>query len=130
MITAQSGTPTYQTAVRSGAHELIADVPRNKGGAGAGFGAHELLEAALAACINMAVRMQAEREAVPLQSVATLVELKRPDAESICFEYSLELVGTLSEAQRRLLERAALTCPVRQTLSKTIRFHAATSVEP
>jgi uncharacterized OsmC-like protein len=56
MIRTQSLPRAYQTAFSNGRHEIVADAPIDKGGGGTAFGAHELLEASLAVCINMAVR--------------------------------------------------------------------------
>jgi putative redox protein len=59
MIRTESLPQTYTTRAMSDRHEMIADAPVDKGGGGTGFGAHELLEAALAVCINMAVQVYA-----------------------------------------------------------------------
>lgn len=56
MISTRSLQERYQTIASNSRHELAADAPAEKGGDGAGFSAHELLEAALAVCVNMAVR--------------------------------------------------------------------------
>jgi putative redox protein len=112
----------YKTAVSNGRQELVSDAPLGKGGHGAGFGAHELLEAALAACINMAVRMCADAQAIPLESVTTRVRVQHRAPDTLCFEYSLGFSGPLTAQQRDRLEVAASACPVRQTLSKRIEF--------
>ena len=122
MIQAESIAGSYPTTVTNGNHELIADAPIAKGGGSSGFGAHELLEAALAACLNMAVRMCASANGIPLQSVRTRVSLQRPTDDIVRFGYAVELTGPLSEQQRAELEFAAQTCPVRQTLSKQLDF--------
>jgi putative redox protein len=80
--------------------------------------------AALATCINMAVRMYAAEHAIPLEHVATRVKLERPDSERVVFTYALELSGPLSSQQRHQLEHVADTCPVRRTLSKRLEFQA------
>lgn len=90
-----------------------------------GFGAHELLEASLAACINMAVRMHADQNGIPLVSVTTKVGLTWPDADTSRFEYSLAITGCLTAEQRAELEAVAERCPVRQTLTKKLVFEQA-----
>lgn len=124
MIKVQSLLEQFRSTVSNGTHEICTDAPVGKGGGGAGFGAHDLLEASLATCINMAVRMHAEKHAIPLQSVSTQVQLERPDTERVIFSFALELEGSLSSEQRLELERVADTCPVRQTLSKKLEFRA------
>ena len=126
MIHTHSLEGAYKTAVENGRHELIADAPVSKGGGAAGFGAHELLEAALAVCINMAVRMYADAQAIALESVATRVKIEHSAPDAVRFEYSLELGGAITPQERERLEAAARVCPVRQTLSKRIEFSLRT----
>lgn len=125
MITTQSHAEAYQTAFSNPEGvEGQADAPRSKGGDGAGFGPHELLEAALATCLNMAVRMRAAKLGIPLDAVATSVELDRSRPESVTFNYRVEISGDVDPALRQALEEAATTCPVRQTLSKGLIFQS------
>lgn len=122
MIQVDSLPSAYRGIVRNGSHEMTADAPVAKGGGGTGFGAHELLEASLAACLNMAVRMHSAQNRIPLDHVSTTVKLSWPDAHTSRFEYSIVLTGDLTAAQRNELEAVAERCPVRQTLSKILVF--------
>ena len=61
MIKTKSAAIAYQTSYVTRNQQAVADAPLEKGGAGAGFGPHELLEAALATCLNIAVRMSAKK---------------------------------------------------------------------
>jgi len=124
MVTTQSTTERFRTEVSNGRISIDADPPQDKGGGGAGFGAHELLEASFAACMNMAVRMCALEYGIALEDVQTQVQLSRPTVDTVRFEYGLELRGRLSTQQRALLTAAAETCPVRQTLSKRLEFQS------
>ena len=124
MVTTQSTTERFRTEVSNGRISIDADPPQDKGGGGAGFGAHELLEAAFAACMNMAVRICAVEHGIALEGVQTQVQLSRPTAGTVRFEYGLELRGQLSTQQRALLTEAAETCPVRQTLSMRLEFQS------
>jgi putative redox protein len=122
MISATSETPHYRTRFSNGVHEAFADTMPDKGGCAAGFRPHELLEAALACCVNMTVRMYADRHAIPLDAVTTRVRLDR-GAEGAIFHTETELHGTsLTPEQREKLLAAAQACPVRRTLSGSIRF--------
>ena len=100
----------------------MADTTSEKGGSGAGFRPHELLEAALACSINMTLRMFAENHSIPLTSVSTTVKLDGNYPDETIFNYALELTGPLSESDQQLLAEAARSCPVRQTLSKKLSF--------
>ena len=123
MISARSLVQRYRTAVSNGRQELAADAPLANGGGGAGFSAHELLEAALAVCVNMAVRMYALERSIPLEAVTTHVRLQKPRASLVRFEYALELTGPVSAAHRQELQQAVSTCPIHETLSGRIEFH-------
>lgn len=124
MISTQSLSSRFQTTANNGRHEIAADAPIDKGGGGVGFSAHELLEASLAVCVNMAVRMYAAEHSIPLESTTTRVRLQRPTPDTVSFEYAVELTGPLSASQLHELQEAARACPVRDTLSKRIEFRA------
>lgn len=110
----------WLTKFSNGSLAATGDTP-TLGGGEDGFRPHELLEAALACCLNMSVRMKAESADIPLDDVSTRVALDRTDEETV-FRYELDMTGDLTDDQRDVLETAAATCPVRQTLSKEIGF--------
>ena len=122
MIKTQSGDAPYLVRFTNGAQDAMADVLPAKGGQGAGFGPHELMEASLATCINMWIRMQADKENIPVDGISVSVNLKRDDPNERIFEYSINIDGTLSEQQRTMLLQLADDCPVRKTLCKRISF--------
>ena len=108
----------FQTTVSNGhTSTTTADVPKAKGGEGQGFGAHELLEAALAACLNMTIRMTASKNAMVLHRVETQVRLDQSVSGHTQFVYSIDLDGELDDAQRTLLFEAASRCAVVNTLT-------------
>ena len=122
MISATSETQRYRTRFSNGVREEFADTTVDKGGCSAGFRPHELLEAALACCVNMTVRMYADRHAIPLDAVTTRVRLDR-GAEGAVFHTETELHGSsLTAEQRERLLAAAKACPVGRTLSGSIRL--------
>ena len=122
MICAKSQLARYQTRFSDGEHEGIADTTADKGGAHFGFRPHDLLEAALATCVNMTVRMYADNHGIQLQAVTTNVSLDRTRPDEVVFRYEVELDGELTEEQRNKLFQAASACPIRKTLSRSIRF--------
>lgn len=122
MITSQSEEVQYRAKFSNSQHSTYADTIISKGGAESGFGPHELLEAALACCMNIWVRMYADRHGFHLSHVESKVSLNRERAEERIFEYSIILQGPLSGEERRHLLEAARTCPVQQTLTKKILF--------
>jgi len=122
MIKAKSEEPSYKTRFTNGRDVSFSDAPPDKGGGGAGFRPHELLEAALANCMNMSLRMFAEEHSIPLSSVSTKVTLDRSKPDEVCFEYAVDLSGDLSESDRQRLLDLTRSCSVRQTLSKKVTF--------
>ena len=122
MITTQSKEPRYSVQFTDGKQHADADVLPIKGGQGAGFGPHELLEASLACCINMWIRMQADQLGIPVGPIAVTVSLKRDHPEVVLYECTVKLEGELSDDQRATLLQAADNCPVRRTLLKKSFF--------
>ncbi len=122
----QSRNVPYLVRFTNGTQEALADVLPVKGGQGAGFGPHELMEASLACCINMWIRMQADKRGIGLGGVSVSVTLKRDDPNERIFEYSVKVDGTRSEEDRIALLQIADDCPVRQTLTKKISFRRET----
>ena len=120
MIQARSLETSHQTSFSNGSHSATADVPVEKGGAGGGFGPHELLEAAFATCLTMTVRMYAAEHGFPLDGVGCEVRIDRTVPGSVALDYFLTLDGPLSDEQRARLRSAAGRCPVAKTLGGVI----------
>ncbi len=126
MIEAESESAPFAVRFSNGTESGRADATLDKGGAGEGFRPHELLEAALASCMNMSLRMYARRHSLPLVRVVTHVSLDRSGENEAVFRYRLELEGALSDEQRRQLQQVAEACPVRATLSRGVSFQLST----
>jgi putative redox protein len=122
MITATSDNPAYRTLFTDGEHHTVADTTKERGGHDGGFWPHNLLEAALATCINITLRKYAEKHAIPLTNAVTKVKLDRSRPGEAVFGYEVELQGDLTEPQRQALLRAAGDCAVKETLLKRISF--------
>jgi putative redox protein len=128
MIRAKSESTRYKTRFSDGKHECFSDTTADKGGEHSGFRPHDLLEAALAACVNMTVRMYADNHGIPLRGVTTNVSLDRTHPDEVVFRYDVELDGELTAEQQDRLFHAASVCPVRKTLSKRITFASGAGV--
>ncbi|MGE0161155.1 MAG: OsmC family protein [Dehalococcoidia bacterium] len=114
-------------------HRLLADEPVPNGGTDAGPTPYELLLAALGSCASMTVALYARRKAWPLEQVTIWLRHDRvyatDSAESETkggwldhVQWSLQLSGALSDAQRARLLEIAQMCPVHRTLRSTIRI--------
>ncbi len=122
MIKCFSKESQFETFFTDDRHRGTIDAPADKGGGEAGFRPHDLLEAALAGCLNITLRKYAAGHNIPLAGATTWVSLNRQSPEETVFEYGLELQGPLTEAQRQELIQAAAACAVHQTLSRKISF--------
>ncbi len=129
MITTESDSTAYLTRVASGVHQTTADAVEEFGGGGAGFRPHEFLEAALASCLNIGMRMKAAEHGIDLSGVSTTVKLSKDNPSEANFEYAIRLEGSLTKAQEELLLNAAEVCPVRQTLGRKLCFHRKEQIE-
>jgi putative redox protein len=75
--------------------KVDSDAPEFKGGQYNGFRPHELLESALASCINISIRMIAKKENIRLEKVETQVEIQKTNDKSI-FNYSINQSDNLN----------------------------------
>lgn len=128
MIRASSLAVPYQTAFTNGTHDAVADVPVAKGGAGHGFGPHELLEAAFATCMVMTVRMSATECGIPLTEARCEVRIDRTAPNAVTLNYTLSFDGQLTDDQAARLREAASRCPVARTLTGAITLKESPAV--
>jgi putative redox protein len=87
-----------------------------------------LLEAALATCVNIAVRVYADNHGIPLTGITTKVHLDRSQDDETVFQYEVQFHGDLTPEEKHKLSLAANACTVRRLLSKTIRFESGIGV--
>jgi putative redox protein len=123
-------TGTYQGTKRvllkhgpSGA-ELITDAPKDNNGEGASFSPTDLVATGLGACMLTIIAIVGERSELDLQGMSMQVEKHMSlDPRRIGrLPLSIVLPSHLSEDDRTKLERAALACPVHQSLHPDIEI--------
>lgn len=120
MIESSSLEDPWQCTVSKDDLDIVADTTTDHGGSGEGIRPRELLEGALATCMNMTVRMAADRDGIDLDCVRTVVDLDRSgDRET--FRYVIECEG-VTESEAEQLRAAAEHCPVHGTLSEDVTF--------
>lgn len=110
-----------QEVVIDGRHRLITDEPERVGGDGSAPAPHELLPAALAACVSTTLVMYARTKGWDLGEVSVEVDYDN-NATPRRFEVSIRLTGDLDEAQLERLEKVAAACPVRRSIETGIEF--------
>lgn len=114
----------YSIEIRSGTHSLTSDVAEKLGGGNAGFGPHELLEAALGACTSITVQMYANRKGWKLDSCDATVRFVREDKEAIVIERLIRLQGELDGEQRKRLFEIAEKCPIHEVLMRGAKIES------
>jgi putative redox protein len=122
MIQTENDEINYKTKYSNGEHSAFSDTTIDKGGSNSGFRPHELLEAALASCMNIHIRMFAENHNMDISKIKTEVSLDRNEPEFAVFEYKVEVDGKLTGLEKEKLLQIVQSCPVKKTLSKRIDF--------
>ncbi len=121
----------FAQEIQVGKHRVGADEPVSSGGADTGPTPYDLLLAALGSCTSMTLGVYARRKAWPLQSVTVRLSHSRIHAEDCAdcetkegmltqIDVVIEVVGDLTEEQRRRLIEIAEKCPVHRTLQSEI----------
>lgn len=106
------------THVPSGA-TLATDAPRDNEGRGESFSPTDLVATALGSCMLTIMGIVARRHDLDIEGSKARVK-KHMSADPVrrigTLEVSIELPESLTEEQRKLLEHAALGCPVKGSL--------------
>jgi putative redox protein len=118
VVAEETGVGKFQVRINSGDHEFLMDEPVAYGGLSSGPNPFDLLEAALAGCTLMTLRLYAERKGWPLDGVRVRVT-HHPGLAGARdrFERELEL-GEVTDEQREALLRIAERCPVHLLLDR------------
>jgi putative redox protein len=104
-----------QDVLIDGRHRLVTDEPEAVGGGGTAAAPHELLPAALAACVSTTLVMYARTKHWSLDEVDVKVDYDQR-ATPRRFEIDIVVAGDLSPQQLVMLEKVAATCPVRRAI--------------
>ena len=121
----------FAQQIVAGRHRLVTDEPLTAGGTDSGPTPYDLLLAALGSCTSMTVAFYARRKEWPLESVTVRLRHSRIHAEDCAncetkegrldqIDVVIEVVGDLTEEQRRRLIEIAEKCPVHRTLQSEI----------
>jgi putative redox protein len=118
VVAKATGHGKFQARVRTGDHEFLIDEPIAYGGLSTGPGPFDLLEAALAGCTLMTLRLYAERKGWPLDGIRVRVTYRKGRrGERDRFEREVEF-GDVPDEQRRRLFEIAERCPVHLLLER------------
>lgn len=113
----------FTTTVQTKKHSLLADEPASVGGDDFGPSPYELLNAGLAACTVMTLKMYANRKKWDLQEVYVYLTHSKKHIQDMDksvyldqIHKKLKFVGNLTEEQKGRLKEIASRCPVHRTL--------------
>ena len=118
VVAEATGGGKFQVRIDTGDHAFLMDEPLSYGGLSTGPNPFDLLEAALAGCTLMTLRLYAERKGWPLEGIRVHVtHRKGTNGDRDRFERQLELGDVTDEQRDRLLEIAG-RCPVHLLLDR------------
>lgn len=130
-VVVRSTDDAFTQELTIGTHRLVADEPTSFGGDDKGPTPYDLLLASLGSCTSMTLMMYARRKQWPLTGVTVRLRHRRVHADDCAtcetaaafvdrIETEIELVGPLTDEQRRRLGEIAERCPVHRTLTSDI----------
>ncbi|MEP6777221.1 MAG: OsmC family protein [Chthoniobacterales bacterium] len=104
--------------------EIATDAPTDNQGKGEAFSPTDLVAAALGTCMATTMAIVAERKEIDLKGMTVQVGKEMADKPRRIARLAVELHIPLPEncADRELLERTALHCPVHQSLRTEIEM--------
>jgi putative redox protein len=123
MTTASIASTHYSVKLQDGRHEFSADEPKDIGGGDTGPAPDELLEAALASCTAITLRMYADRKNWPVAEIDVTVSVERIENKTV-FTRSIQINGGIDEIQRQRLLEIAKACPVSKSLLGEIEINS------
>lgn len=112
---------TYATTMTARGHTLLADEPKEVGGADKGAAPGEYLCMALASCKAITLRMYAERKQWCVGDINVTVKLVKGDQMASgqnTFYCEVKFSEPVTDEQERRLLEIARKCPVDRLLSK------------
>jgi putative redox protein len=116
-----TGDTLRQEVLVDGRHRLVTDEPAELGGTDTGPAPHELLPAALAACVAVTMRMYARTKGWALGELSIDVVYDNTSTPRH-FDVTVNLPHDLTPKQVRRLMRVAEACPVRRSIEAGMVF--------
>jgi putative redox protein len=118
VVAEATGEGMFQVRVQTGEHSFLMDEPVAYGGLGSGPSPFDLLEAALAACSLMTMKLYADRKGWTLDRASVRVAHRKgsPEARDR-FDRTIQL-GDVTDEQREKLLNIAQRCPVHLLLER------------
>lgn len=121
------GLRTEATHVQSG-NEVITDAPTDNQGRGEAFSPTDLLSASLGSCMLTIMGIQARNHNINIDDTkCSIVKIMAANPRRVSeIQIKFQFPEQYTEKDQKMLERAALTCPVLESLHpdlvKTVDF--------
>ncbi|PIA78458.1 osmotically inducible protein C [Gaetbulibacter sp. 4G1] len=123
----------FTTSIQTKKHSIIADEPTSVGGDDFGPSPYEYLNAGLAACTVMTLKMYAQRKQWDLQEVFVYISHSKKHSDELELDIEepgyldhiskkLKFVGNLDASQKQRLKEIASRCPVHKTIASKVVF--------
>ena len=123
----------FTTSIQTKNHSMIADEPASIGGDDFGPSPYEYLNAGLAACTVMTLKLYAARKKWDLQEVFVYISHSRKHSDELELNVEkpgyldhiskkLKFVGNLDDTQKQRLKEIASRCPVHKTIASEVIF--------
>lgn len=116
MVQSIIGAENYRVTHSNGRHSFFADEPETLGGKDSAPTPDELLEASLASCTLVTLRMYTTHKQWDVGEIKVSVSLVRENDKSIITR-ELHFEKKLSHEQKQRLAQVAKVCPVSKTLA-------------
>lgn len=116
MVQSTIGAENYRVTHSNGRHSFFADEPEALGGKDSAPTPDELLEASLASCTLVTLRMYTTHKQWNVGAINLSVSMVREKDKSI-FTRELHFENELSDEQKQRLSQVAKACPVSKTLA-------------
>jgi putative redox protein len=104
--------------------EIVTDAPVDNQGKGESFSPTDLVATALGACMCTIMGIVAERHRLDLRGAKITVKkhmVNEPIRRIGTLEVHFRIPGVIEEKDRKLLQNAAMTCPVHKSLHPDVK---------
>lgn len=114
----------YKTKVYSGGHFIYSDEPEEIGGTDEGMSPAALLLASLGSCTAITIRMYADRKKFNLDAIKIDLAICKEEemSKTTTISRKIELLGELTEEERKRLMIIADKCPIHKILTNPIKI--------
>ena len=121
-VTFRGNLSTELTHVDSGA-KLITDAPKDNQGEGKSFSPTDMVAGALVSCMLTIMAIYAKRTGIDLTGSkgSVIKEMSASPRRIGKLTVAFQMPKRLSDAERKALEAAALTCPVHKSLHAEVQ---------